>query len=185
VSEDSNDNSGAAPPAAAEETFTLTRAQLDEFKARTLAEHTPAAPKMSPLDAYYAGAQGRKPSEQRTPGKPGQAQGSSEIAELTQMMKLQLMASMAASAPKPPAPIVAMSPSQKLQSDDHDVFLSRGSVNQWSRQDQAALTREYADKLTSDGFRGDIKHEAEMRAVRHIAEAAKRALSKMKITPTK
>lgn len=175
---------GGAPADAgdsAEETYTLTRAQMDEFRQRTIDEHTkqqaPAAPKTSPLDAYYAGVQSR--AAQKQARQPAAPQAESSLDRLAKIMELQIMSTMA---PKPPPPPKPMTAREKLSSGDPTVWMGRTNANAWSADDRAALIAEHADALRKTGYKGDVDAEARARAAREVTETARKVAGDVRIT---
>lgn len=179
--ENPNPEGGAQPEAVAEETFTLTRAQLDEFKARTLAEVAPAAPaqpaapKMDPLAAYYAGVQGR--AQQQAAKQPQAPAGESSLDRVAKLMEMQLMQTMM---PKPPPPPKVMTVEEKLATRDADVMLGKGP-NGWTRADGEALRAKHRNELAKAGFKGDIEGEARARAARETMAAFEGLAASVKV----
>lgn len=174
MSEENQNPDTAAQPeqAAPEETFTLTRQQMDDFKARVLSEAVPAAaaapaaPKMDPLAAYYAGSAGRA-QQQAAKQQPSSPQGESPLDRVAKLMELQIMQTMA---PKPPPPPKAMSVEEKLATRDAEIMLGRGP-NGWTSADAEALRARHRAELIKSGFTGDVANEARVRASREVVAA--------------
>ena len=155
---DENQNTESTTTEAEPETYTLTRAQLDEFRARAVEEHAKSAP-ANPLDRYYQGTAARRAGEQPKQAAPSSA--SSELGELIALAKTQLAMSLAASAPKAPEPVKPMDVTQKLASKDVNIMLGRGP-NGWTAQDSEQLRERHRRELARSGH-PDVEGEAQRR----------------------
>jgi hypothetical protein len=143
-------------------------------------EERAAAADADPVARFRSATAGKAKAKQAAP----QQQGNSEISELVQLAKAQLAMSLAQmKPPAPPPPPKMMTAAEKLASADEAIWLRRGSPNQWSKEDRAALVTEHEQALHKQGFKGDAYAEAHARAASQIAQAARKALANVKIVP--
>lgn len=186
MSDDTNPNTTpnatTTPEAPAEETFTMTRAQMDAFRDRVLAEQKPAAVVQTPDDPlarYYAGVAERRAKEQ--PPKPNAPAGGSDLAELIALQKMALANQIAAMAPKAPEPIKPMTVDEKLAMRSVDTLLGRGPAG-WTLADSEALRAKHEAELHRAGFTGDIPSEARRRASKQVLDAFSSVAANIRVT---
>lgn len=166
-------------PAASEPSFSA--ADVERILAADR-EHRAASEPDDPVARFRATAAGTRLYAAKQ--KQAQPQGNSELSELLQIAKAQLALNVAAmKPPAPPPPPKPMSAREKLASTDENIWLRRGSHNQFTAADRQALVDEHAAELMRQGFSGDVEREARARAGREIVAAARKALANVRVVP--